>query len=83
MPAGDIQGNLTLSQVIFKSSLRTHLPMLQPLLRKGIQDAFRAEIPEKKSIDGHLITPHSSCLSGSIADPEDKMDKSAFTLYYL
>lgn len=57
MPAGDIDGNLGLSQGIFKSSLRSHLPALQPVIRRRMEEAFTTELGLGKNVDGMLEAP--------------------------
>ena len=57
VPIGDTVGNLGLSQVMFKSNLRAHLPTLQPLLRKRIEETFRAETKDGKAVNGLCYHP--------------------------
>ena len=52
MPAGDVKGNLGLSQAVFKSNLRAHLPVLQPVLRRRMEAAFHSELQGKQVAQG-------------------------------
>lgn len=52
MPVGDVPGNLGLSQATFKSNLRSHLPVLQPILRKRMEEAFHTELQGKQVSEG-------------------------------
>jgi len=62
VPAGDKEGNLGLSQAIFRKSLRLHLPELQPLIQETMEETVKNQLRSDK-IDADGKTFHSPFIS--------------------
>lgn len=66
----DSDPNGSVSQSVFKSHLRSYLPILQPVLHQNLEEAFNTEIPELKADNSKAFLPRDSLYSNNISSEQ-------------